>query len=136
MAGLSAPVAVGDVPDVSGADAERSDVASKATPRAPRGVTDTDELVEACRRILGALSRRVGEGDMEDLRRLVMLRVDVERCIIGAVAGLRADPDLPASWSDIGRALGVGREAAYKRYGAAADQAGLRRPGGQPAGWR
>jgi hypothetical protein len=133
MHGVSVPGPSLLVPDVSGGDVARAGVRTNRTPPAPLPATDTDELVEASRRILAALSRRVGGGDIEDLRRLIMLRQDLEICIINSIAGLRADPDLPASWADIGRALGITRHAACERYSGVK---GLRRPGGQPGNWR
>ena len=91
--------------------------------------TETSDLLAALRRILRALSRRFEDGDIEQLTALVELRDDVERTITEAVHGLRHDPELPASWADLGRALGVTRQAAQKRYG---HVGGSRRRGGQP----
>jgi hypothetical protein len=91
--------------------------------------TETSDLLAALRRILRALSRRFEDGDIEQLAALVELRDDVERTVTEAVCGLRHDPTMPASWADLGRALGVSRQAAQQRYG---HVGGARRRGGQP----
>lgn len=102
-------------------------------PFADKHYSDTADYLVFVRRVLRGLSERVGSADLEALRAMVELRDDLEGCIAEAVKGLRHDADLPASWADIGEALGVGREAAYKRYGRVG---GIRRPGGQPGVWR
>lgn len=102
-------------------------------PGSRQRVTDIEELFAASRRILRALSRRVAEGDLEALAEMASLRDELEGCILEAVAGLRNDPELPASWEDIGRALGTTKQVVLRRY---RKVGGARQPGGQPGNWR
>jgi len=90
---------------------------------------ETPAYVAFARRILRALSRRVG-GDLDGLRDLVALREEVDGAITDAVARLRNDPDQPASWGELAEVLGVPRSTVSSRYGKAS---GARQPGGQPA---
>ena len=94
---------------------------------------DTDDLLAGIRRQVRSLSRRVGESDGVALATLVELRDEVEQGITDAIAGLRHDPAAPASWTEIGDALGTTRQAAQQRYG---HVGGGRRPGGQPGNLR
>ena len=116
------------VPDVSGRDISGSGVNPQMTPPAAEPAVPTDEYLRFVRRILRALSRRVGAADVDTLAEMVKLRDDLDRRITDAVAGLRHDTS-PASWGEIGRALRISRQAAHKRYG---HVGGRRRPGGQP----
>ncbi len=118
------------VPDVAGRDLDRPD---RVTPYEGRRYTDTADYLHFVRRVLRGLSQRVGTADLEALRAMTALRDELEGCILDAVSGLRHDSDLPASWEDIGEAMGITRQAAQRRYGKVG---GIRRPGGQPAGWR
>lgn len=82
------------------------------TNRAPR--TEADEFGAFARRILRAYSRRVADRDIDGLAGLAQLRDDVDGAIVAAVAGLQA---AGYSWTDIGRTLGITRQAAQQRYG-------------------
>lgn len=118
------------VSDVSGNGSDGSVVSSGLTPKRE---TDTDDYLRMVRRVLGGLARRVGEGDITALTEMAMLRFELDEAIEDAVTGLRNDSDLPASWADIGRALGITRQSAQQRFGG---RPGLRRAGGQPGNWR
>jgi hypothetical protein len=110
-------------------------VAPSATPRGPRRrrrEVEDDEYVAFVRRILRALSRRAGV-DVVTLADLAALRDEVEGHVVDAVARLRHDPVAPASWAEIGRALGISRRRAWQRFGKVG---GTRRAGGQPGEWR
>lgn len=69
------------------------------------------------KRIMRAFARRVGDqADIEALADLVALSNEVDDAIACAVRGLRkASP--PYSWADIGRVLGISRQAAQQRWG-------------------
>ncbi len=112
------------VPDVAGRDVAPYDSKRYAEPA---------DYLTFVRRVLRGAGQRVGSADIEALREMAALRDELEGCIFAAVAGLRNDPDLPASWEDIGKALGVTRQQAQRRYGAVG---GIRQPGGQPGNWR
>jgi len=90
---------------------------------------ETPAYVAFARRILRALSRRVG-ADLDGLRDLVALRDEVDGTIADAVARLRNDPDIPASWGEIAEVLGQPRSTVSSRYSKAG---GARQPGGQPS---
>jgi hypothetical protein len=76
--------------------------------------TETDEYGAFVRRILRAYAKRVGDKDIEALTGLAALRDEVDQALADAVAGLHGQP---YSWADIGRALGITRQAAQQRYG-------------------
>jgi hypothetical protein len=95
--------------------------------------TEMGEYLIFVRRVLRGLAKRVGSADLNALREMAALRDELEGCMLDAVAGLRHDEAAPASWWEIGQALGITRQAAQRRYGSVG---GIRRVGGQPGGWR
>jgi hypothetical protein len=82
-----------------------------------RDTVETSEFAAFAKRILRAYARRVGdEGDIEALTDLVALSTALDEAIANAVLGLRrANP--PYSWADIGRRLGITKQAAQQRWG-------------------
>jgi hypothetical protein len=100
-------------------------------PRGRKREVEWSQYVAFVRRDLRALSRRVDS--VGTLAEMAALREEFEGHLIDAVARLRHDEDWPASWTDIGRAFGVGADAARKRFGKVG---GIRRRGGQPGNWR
>ena len=78
------------------------------------------------RRILRAYARRVAAGDVEALRSLVGLSVEVDAVCRLAVAGLRKAP-YGYSWSEIADRLGTTKQAAQMRYGDRTDRGTLDR---------
>jgi len=95
--------------------------------------TGTDQYAAFMGRLLRSFGRKATEGELDTtaLTQLVELRELLDAQTAETVAALRAAPDAP-SWEQIGSALGITRAAAYKRYGVG-EQAGVRKPGGQPA---
>jgi hypothetical protein len=82
-------------------------------------------------RALRAMQRRLAGGDLESLPDLVALHEETGRLVTESVHALRAEPH-GYSWADVGRVLGISRQAAQKRFGGD----GARRPGGQPGDLR
>jgi hypothetical protein len=111
---------------------QRTGVKRTLTPVRPRDETTNDEFIAALRRLLRALSRRAG-ADLLTFHDMAQLDEELHGHMIDAVARLRHDPVLPASWQDIGNALGISRQAAQERFGKVG---GIRRPVGQPGNWR
>lgn len=72
-----------------------------------------EDVLGAAQRFLRALAVRVGEGDEFELGELVGLRGELEDAIAMAVHRQLA---MGKSWASIGDALGVTRQAAFKRY--------------------
>lgn len=81
----------------------------------PRRAYETVDVVAALARQIRALSARVADADPEDLAHMVTLRDTLEAAIADAVHGQRRTHG--RSWADLGRALGVTRQAMEKRYG-------------------
>lgn len=75
---------------------------------------ETIEYLGAVERFIRAAGRRVAEADEIELARLVALRSVLEQAIQEAIDGWR---EMGRSWSEIGSALGVSKQAAEKRYG-------------------
>lgn len=87
-------------------------------PKQRRGKTvETAEFSAFAKRIMRAFSKRVGdEADIESLADLVALSNEIDVAIANAVYGLRkANP--PYSWAEIGRVLGITKQAAQQRWG-------------------
>ena len=114
-------------------DQDGCGVITPMTPERPDHAGDTAEYLAFVRRILAALRRRVVHADIDALAELFALRADLDEQITTAVAAVRHDPETPASWSDIGRAAGIDRSDAYRKFG---HVGGARRPGGQPGNLR
>jgi len=72
--------------------------------------------IDGARTMIRSASRRP-VADLPDLANLGRLAADVEAAMATMVATLR-DGDHGASWADIGRALGITRQAAQQRFGA------------------
>lgn len=77
-------------------------------------IRETPEMISAARRQLRALADRVTRGDVEDFAKLVTLADELDRVIGIAVAGLC---DSGVSYGEIGRAIGVTRQAVRQRWG-------------------
>lgn len=81
---------------------------------------EAPEIGAACARMMRALARRAGDGELEALEQLARLQVDLQHQLGAAVAGYRAFQPAhgaaPYSWADVGRILGVTRQSAYERF--------------------
>lgn len=75
--------------------------------------TEADQFGAFVRRIIRAYGRRVADRDIEGLAGLVAARADLDDAIGAAVAGLVATG---YSWADIGRVLGITRQAAQQQH--------------------
>lgn len=89
---------------------------------------ETSDVAAGARRMIRALGRRLADEDPGQLVELIMLQGEVDNAWRLAVAGQR---DRGATDADIGRALGVTRQAVRKRWPAAGP-----RPVGAGARWR
>ena len=78
--------------------------------------TDTEEWGAFLERILRATERRVGNGDIEGLAVIARVQRVVDETMQRSVDRLRAAP-WDYSWTDVGRALGITRQAAQQRFG-------------------
>lgn len=77
---------------------------------------ETVEYVEDfLTRIIKRAGVRVADGDPTDLAALVAARAAMDEAIVVAVAGMRERYGY--SWADIGRELGITRQAAQATYG-------------------
>lgn len=81
---------------------------------------EAPELADAALRMMRALARRAGNGELEALEALAQLEAHVGLQLGAAVAGYRAfTPAHGAdrySWTDVGRALNTTRQAAQQRF--------------------
>lgn len=82
------------------------------------------------RRMLKAYGTRVGNMDVDELAGLADFAKDANRVLHETVTHLRTEEGGSASWSQIGRALGITRATAQQRFAA---PGGARTVGGQPA---
>lgn len=74
------------------------------------------ELASFLRRMGRALVRRSGEGDVLALVALVETVDYLEGSIVEAAQALYYDSGLGLTWGDIGRELGISRQAARQRF--------------------
>lgn len=75
---------------------------------------ETPEYAAFVRRSIRAHGRRVADADPEDLAELVAMHETLALAIDEAVLGMREARAV--SWGQIGRALGITRQAAQQRY--------------------
>lgn len=73
------------------------------------------------RRMLRALARRATEGDLFALESLANLRTALDAAVAEAARGAHDGP-AAYSWTEIGRELGITRQAARQQYGSGADR--------------
>jgi hypothetical protein len=92
----------------------RSDVKSDLTSNRPRRVVENDEYAAFLRRVIRAFGRRIAAGDIDALADAAILSGQLDTTIKNAIIGLR---QRGYSWADIGRQLGVTRQAAQQRWG-------------------
>jgi hypothetical protein len=88
----------------------------------PKEYRETTDVAAGVTRLVAGLGRRVGnEHDIESLPLLVELRAEVDRQIAAAARALHADAadGRPGySWTEIGKVLGITRQASFQRFGA------------------
>jgi hypothetical protein len=90
------------------------DVKPTLTPHRRRKVVENDDYAAFLRRAIRAFGRRIGQGDIDALADAAFLSAQLDATIKTAITGLRARG---YSWADIGRQLGVTRQAAQQRWG-------------------
>jgi hypothetical protein len=81
---------------------------------ATRRRVELDAFLQMVTRIVRAAGRRVGDGDVDDLRVLLLIRQALDEATVEAVRGLR---EAGCTWEDIGQATGTTRQAALMRWG-------------------
>lgn len=77
---------------------------------------EAPEVAGAAARLMRALARRAGEGELEALEALRDMQITVGAYLALAVEGYRDGP-AQASWTDIGEIMGTSRQAAQHRWG-------------------
>lgn len=81
-----------------------------------KSASDGQKAVDFAERIIIAASRKIStEWDLDSLRSLARLRQSVDSAERDVVARLREEGEY--SWTDIGDALGITRQAAQQRFG-------------------
>jgi hypothetical protein len=95
-----------------------SDVKPGLTPKRRPRVTENDDYAAFLRRAIRAFGRRIAAGDIDALADASFLSAQLDTAIKNAVIGLR---QRGYSWADIGRQLGVTRQAAQQRWGGEAE---------------
>lgn len=76
---------------------------------------EAPEVAAASIRMMRALARRAGDGELEALEALAALQDSVQLQLAAAVAGYREGP-AQASWAAVGDALGITRQSAHERF--------------------
>ena len=97
------------------ASERRSGVSRSLTPKRRRRVTENDDYAAFLQRVIRAYSRRIASGDIDALTGMTGLSADLDAAIGEAITALRSRHGY--SWADIGRRLGITRQAAQKRWG-------------------
>jgi hypothetical protein len=88
---------------------------SRARRRRTRAPIEATDYAAMMRRMLKAHGRRVADADVEDLAELMELQPILEEAIAYAITESRARHG--RSWTDIARAAGTTKQAAYQRWG-------------------
>jgi len=76
---------------------------------------ETPEFAAMVRRVVRALNRRVANGDVEGLRTLVGLTEFIQGMVAATVLELHERHGY--TWEQIGRSMGMTRQAAQQRWG-------------------
>jgi hypothetical protein len=84
------------------------------TPERRSKAVENDDYAAFLRRAIRAFGRRIAAGDIDALGDAAFLSAQLDTVIKTAVTGLR---QRGYSWADIGRQLGVTRQAAQQRWG-------------------
>lgn len=82
-----------------------------------RKTYEAPDMAGFLRRIAKALVRRAAEGDLETLSAIRQVQADLDAALEQAAA---AAHDAGYSWTEIGRELGISRQAARQRFTPAA----------------
>jgi hypothetical protein len=82
----------------------------------PKKAREASDIWAMVNRMFRSLAKRAADGDMDALGALTACETAANGWAKAAVANLRAEP-WNYSWSDIGDALGVSRQAAQQRFG-------------------
>ncbi len=88
---------------------------AKTRKKRERRPLEATEFAAMMRRMLAAHGRRVADADMEDLAELIALGDELEAVIAKTVRDARERHGW--SWADIGRAAGIERQSAHKKWG-------------------
>jgi hypothetical protein len=91
-----------------------SGVKPELTPERRSRLVENDEYAAFLRRAIRAFGRRIAAGDIDALADAAFLSAQLDTVIKTAITGLRTRG---YSWADIGRQLGVTRQAAQQRWG-------------------
>ena len=94
-------------------DEHDPDVKPRLTSKRRPTVTENDAYAAFLRRVIRAFGRRIAAGDIDALADAAFLSAQLDTTIKTAVTGLR---ERGYSWADIGRQLGVTRQAAQQRW--------------------
>lgn len=76
-------------------------------------MVENGDFFDMVNRMITAAGKRTGKGDEFELREMVLLKQNVETQLRNAVHAQIRDGK---SWADIGFALGMTRQAAFKRF--------------------
>lgn len=76
---------------------------------------EAPEVAAAADRMMRALARRAGAGELEALEALNVLQGKLQQHLHAAVVGYRTGP-AQASWADVGQALNMTRQSAHERF--------------------
>jgi hypothetical protein len=87
---------------------------TEASPGAQRGRIENDEYAAMMGRLLRAWRRRLEAADEWDLAEFASFALEVDLELVSVVAAWRTDG---RSWAEVGRALGISRQAAQQRFG-------------------
>ena len=105
----------GPVTTMTGPRSEpQSDVKPALTLKRRSKVVENYDYAAFLRRAIRAFGRRIAAGDIDALADAAFLSAQLDTVIKTAITGLR---QRGYSWADIGRQLGVTRQAAQQRWG-------------------
>jgi len=89
-------------------------VRESLTPKRRKRYTDNVQFAAAVARMIRAFGKRVGQADMEDLQELLELQEVLNEVTGEAVRQVRKNGGY--SWTAIGRAAGMTRQAAHEKW--------------------
>jgi hypothetical protein len=90
--------------------------ATRTTAKRAKKSYEAPDMAAMIGRVARGMARRAEAGDLEALSALAQARADIDAAMVAAAKGLH-DGEFGYSWTEVGRELGMTRQAAQQKFG-------------------